>query len=76
MIKGLIPAGRGTRLRPLTDRRPKPLVPIAGRPILSTILRTCATRGLMTSLIVVNPDSDEVERYFRMVHESACASPM
>jgi NDP-sugar pyrophosphorylase family protein len=35
----LIPAGgRGTRLRPLTDDRPKPLLPLGDQPILSRIL--------------------------------------
>ena len=31
-------AGEGTRLRPLTERWPKPLLPIDGRPVLATLL--------------------------------------
>jgi mannose-1-phosphate guanylyltransferase/phosphomannomutase len=30
--------GEGSRLRPLTSRQPKPLVPVAGRPIMEHIL--------------------------------------
>ena len=34
----MIAAGEGRRLRPLTDRWPKPLLPIDGRPVISTLL--------------------------------------
>lgn len=32
-------AGEGRRLRPLTDRWPKPMLPIDGRPVITTLLR-------------------------------------
>lgn len=42
----LLCAGLGTRLRPLTDERPKPLVPVLGRPLAAFALDHLATSGV------------------------------
>jgi mannose-1-phosphate guanylyltransferase/phosphomannomutase len=53
-MKGMIlAAGEGRRLRPLTDHLPKPMLPIAGRPLLEhtiTYLRDCGVTDLAINL--------------------------
>jgi len=49
----ILAAGKGTRMRPLTDRRPKPLVPVAGRPIIEHIVGGLATAGVRDICLVV-----------------------
>ena len=42
----VLAAGRGTRLAPLTDRLPKPLMPVGGRPLLDHILEFLRAGGI------------------------------
>lgn len=42
----ILAAGRGERLRPLTDYIPKPLIDIAGQPLIAYHLRALATAGI------------------------------
>ena len=42
----VLAAGRGTRLAPFTDRLPKPLMPVAGRPMLAHILEFLRSGGI------------------------------
>ena len=39
-------AGEGRRLRPLTERWPKPILPIDGKPVIATLLRELAGAGI------------------------------
>ncbi len=48
----ILAAGKGTRLAPLTDKTPKPLLPVAGRPLLDWQLTALAAAGV--SDVVIN----------------------
>jgi mannose-1-phosphate guanylyltransferase len=48
----VLAAGHGTRLRPLTERLPKPLVPVCGAPMLDYALALCRAHGMRR--VVVN----------------------
>lgn len=47
----LLAAGRGERLRPLTDHRPKPLIEVAGRPLIEHALDRLAAAGVTRCVI-------------------------
>src|ERR1700760_2624879 len=51
----VLAAGLGLRMRPLTDRMPKPLVPVAGRPLLDHVLDKLADAGVTEALIRAAP---------------------
>jgi len=38
----VVAAGEGTRMRPLTAKRPKPLLPVAGRPLVEHVMEACS----------------------------------
>jgi mannose-1-phosphate guanylyltransferase len=60
-VKALLLAGGfGTRLKPLTDRTPKCLVPIAGRPLLDYWLETLSEAGIDRILINTHYLSEQV----------------
>lgn len=54
-------AGEGTRLRPITERWPKPILPIDGRPVIATLLRQLAEEGLGPVTVVTGYLAEQVE---------------
>ncbi|HEX7948857.1 MAG TPA: nucleotidyltransferase family protein [Candidatus Limnocylindrales bacterium] len=52
--------GRGTRLRPLTDRVPKPLLHVGGRPLLDTTLELLAEHAIRHVYLSVNYLAEQV----------------
>lgn len=61
-------AGLGTRLRPLTERVPKCLVPIAGRPLLDYWIDVLARAGVREALINTHHLADQVRAYIQQVN--------
>ena len=55
-------AGEGTRLRPLTERWPKPVLPIDGRPVISVLLRELAVGELRQVWLVTGYLAEQVEQ--------------
>jgi UDP-N-acetylglucosamine diphosphorylase / glucose-1-phosphate thymidylyltransferase / UDP-N-acetylgalactosamine diphosphorylase / glucosamine-1-phosphate N-acetyltransferase / galactosamine-1-phosphate N-acetyltransferase len=55
-------AGEGTRLRPLTERWPKPVLPIDGRPVIATLLHELAGAGCERVTVVTGHLAEGVER--------------
>ncbi len=56
-------AGLGTRLRPHTYSKPKPLVQVAGKPVLGHILDSLTTLNLEETVFVVGYLGDQIEKY-------------
>ncbi len=61
----ILAAGLGTRLRPLTDNRPKALVEIAGRPLLEITLSRLRSSGVTEVIINVHHFADMVIDYLK-----------
>jgi len=64
----LLAAGLGTRLQPLTDLRPKPIVPVANRPLAAFAMEHLARSGVRTVVANTHPLPDVVESALK----SAC----
>ncbi len=61
----ILAAGLGTRLRPLTDTRPKALVELAGRTLLEITLTRLRTFGITDVIINVHHFADQVIAYLK-----------
>ncbi|WP_313195289.1 nucleotidyltransferase family protein [Shinella zoogloeoides] len=56
----VLAAGLGTRLRPITDTMPKPLVPIAGKPMIDYGLDALAEAGVKRAVVNVHHFADQM----------------
>jgi N-acetyl-alpha-D-muramate 1-phosphate uridylyltransferase len=59
----LLAAGRGERLRPLTDSTPKPLLPIAGEPLIAHQLHWLARAGLTDVVINLHHLGEQIRAH-------------
>jgi mannose-1-phosphate guanylyltransferase len=62
----ILAAGLGTRLRPLTDDRPKALVEVAGRSLLEITLSRLGSLGIRDVIINVHHFADMITDYLRL----------
>ena len=60
----LMAGGLGTRLRPMTESCPKPLLKVGGSPVLETILEGFISHGFERFFISVNYKAEMIEDYF------------
>ena len=70
-MKALIfAAGLGTRLKPLTDRMPKALVPVAGRPMLEHIILKLKTSGFDNIVINIHHFGEQIIEFLQNIRTS------
>src|SRR5208283_5595095 len=60
----ILAAGQGTRLRPLTYAIPKPLLPVAGRPVIDYVIdNLAACRDIDEIYVAVSHNASVIEKY-------------
>lgn len=60
----ILAAGRGERLRPLTDHTPKPMVPVHGRPLLAHQIEWLRAAGIRDLVINLHHLGEQIEAHF------------
>jgi mannose-1-phosphate guanylyltransferase/phosphomannomutase len=64
-MKGVIMAGGfGTRLKPLTINRPKPMVPVANRPVMEHIVELLCNHGITDLVSILYFQPEHITRHF------------
>ncbi len=59
----VLAAGLGTRMRPITDATPKPLVKISGKPMIDYVLEALVEAGAETVVVNVHHHADQMETH-------------
>ncbi|MCW2573656.1 MAG: murU [Frankiales bacterium] len=58
-------AGRGTRMQPITETLPKPLVKVAGKALIDHVLDRLAVEGVETAVVNVHYLADQIEAHLK-----------
>lgn len=68
-MKAIIPvAGAGVRLRPLTYTQPKPLIPVAGKPIISFIIDQLTAVGIQDFIFVIGYLGEKISLFLEQAY--------
>ncbi len=68
MIAVIPVAGTGVRLRPLTYTQPKPLIPVAGKPIVSYIIDNLREAGIDKFVFVICYLGEKIEAFLKKTY--------
>jgi len=60
----ILAAGKGTRVRPLTNEMPKPMIPIIGKPVMEYLIEELERHGFDEIMINVSHLPEKIENYF------------
>ncbi|MHA1650289.1 MAG: bifunctional sugar-1-phosphate nucleotidylyltransferase/acetyltransferase [Candidatus Helarchaeota archaeon] len=61
----IMAAGEGKRLRPLTYTRPKPMIPIAGKPHLQILIEDLKKAGISEVILIVGYLQEQIREFFK-----------
>jgi MurNAc alpha-1-phosphate uridylyltransferase len=61
----LLAAGYGTRMMPLTADRPKPMLPVAGKPMIDHALDKCVAAGVRRAVINLHYKGEAIENHLK-----------
>jgi UDP-N-acetylglucosamine diphosphorylase/glucosamine-1-phosphate N-acetyltransferase len=70
----ILAAGQGTRLRPLSESVPKPMLPVAGRPIAAHVADAAVAGGADELIFVTGYMAEVVEAYFGEIYNGVSVS--
>ncbi len=68
----IMAGGKGVRLRPLTENCPKPMIKVAGRPILERLVLHLVSHGITDICIAINYMGEVIEDFFRDGSDYGC----
>lgn len=60
----IMAGGLGTRLRPLTENTPKPMIPVGPKPVLETIIENFAEQGFVNLFLCLNYKGEMIREHF------------
>jgi mannose-1-phosphate guanylyltransferase len=60
----ILAAGKGTRVQPLTYELPKPMIPVAGKPVMAYLIEHLARHGVDDIMVNVAHLHEKIEEYF------------
>jgi len=65
----VLAAGFGTRLKPITDQTPKPLIPVAGRTLLDRCLDRLAEAGVQRAIVNIHWLGSQIREHLKSRHD-------
>lgn len=60
----ILAGGLGERLRPLTNKIPKPLLPVKGKPIMQYAIESLKKHGIVEIIIGISYNAEKIKKYF------------